>query len=575
MKIKALPLNIVMIFIFLSLTMGLSAATIRDKTGDFGDTDVISVQVDIVGQSAAFTITYSEEVISSMWGGAGGIIGIDSDRNLLTGLDSSRGFDCQITFNVIALAPSAKLDIWTGGNSGRTVRIGSQFGNGTDLSFTDRTVRLVVPLQYMGTNGDFDFVLFATGALSTGDKWDRVPDNGAVRSSTGEVTIMQVSGNKSPRTYQARPLPGRKLLVQSVTASIEGENAVWLIQTGVDLPGNSFSDDSMTMNLLIDVDRRLETGIESTDIPFLPFGADRNVRCTFTPGGARSIDVVVGINKDNGERIGRGGGSGVNDLTATFTRRQARLVIPLWLLGINSTAFDWMLLANSTEQKRATEIFLNTSIRFDTGEMMLPLEWPQRVVTVPDPVDAKKINIDPQGRKIQITRTLPNSELRQLKAAIRPGYLMAHLTYEYPITLEPHYLTALNILVPGNGGVRRHFLASMNWHPTFGGQVVLREMTAGADITRANPINQCLATQGKNAFLLLPAAVFGVNALKGVQISVETSQIAYSIVAGRTVAPTPGGGGARFGAHVGLVAGGQTTLAIDSLPDSGAYIDLR
>ena len=55
MRIKALPLNIIMIFIFLSLTMGLSAATIRDKTGDFGDTDVISVQVDIVGQSAVFT----------------------------------------------------------------------------------------------------------------------------------------------------------------------------------------------------------------------------------------------------------------------------------------------------------------------------------------------------------------------------------------------------------------------------------------------------------------------------------------------------------------------------------------
>jgi hypothetical protein len=81
--------------------------------------------------------------------------------------------------------------------------------------------------------------------------------------------------------------------------------------------------------------------------------------------------------------------------------------------------------------------------------------------------------------------------------------------------------------------------------------------------------------------LLFPEAIFGANAFSRVQIFLETSQIAYSIVSGRKVYPEPGGGipgskaDARFGAHVGLVAGGQTTLGIDQLPDNGVPITLE
>ena len=87
MKLRSFPLNICIILILLSLTTALSAGVIEDRTGDFDDTDVISVRVDTKGSLAVFTITYSEEVIGSLWGGAGGVFGIDSDRNVQTGLE--------------------------------------------------------------------------------------------------------------------------------------------------------------------------------------------------------------------------------------------------------------------------------------------------------------------------------------------------------------------------------------------------------------------------------------------------------------------------------------------------------
>jgi len=576
MKVTTFLLKVCIIFILLSSTNGLYAATIKDRIGDFDDTDVSSVQIDIQGQVATFTVTYAEAVIDFLSGGAGGIFGIDSDRNLRTGLENSRGFDRQLTYNVLALAPTAQLDIWTGPRAGDTVKVGAEFGNGTNLSFTDRTVTLVVPLQFLGTDGDFDFALFATGLFSTGDKWDRVPDQGVARSLTGEVSFLPVAGNKAPHTFQAQPPLGGNPLVQSVTTSVEGENAVWIIQTGVDLSGRSFVDNSMTMTLLIDVDRRLETGIESSDIPFLPFGPDRNVRCTFTPGGAASVDIIVGI-KDNGERVGRGGGAGVNDLLLVFDQRQARLVVPLWLLDLNNTAFDWMLVTTSTQQGRAPETFLGTSVSFDTGKRTLALDWPVNTVVVSDPIDAKTEIKDAGGKEIGGLKwhTLPNSELRQLKAALRPGYLMAQITYENPMVLQPQYLTSLDVFVPVDGGTRRNFLVAVNWHPFFGGQALLRELSEGADVTRTIPLDQCLATRGKDVFLLLPEAVFGQNAFKRVELSVETNQIAYSVVAGRTTNPKPSGakdpieGYMRYGAHIGLVAGGQTTQRLDRLPDNG------
>ena len=559
--------SIITILILLIASRCLYGVSVSDRVGDFDDTDVMFVQVDVQAGAAIFTIMYAGEVIGSLYGGAGGIIGIDSDRNPATGLDNSRGFDCQIVYNVLALAPSAQVNIWTGPNAGSSINIGVEHGNGTYLAHTDRTITLVVPLQYLNTNGDFDFVLYATGLFSSGDKWDRVPDQGVARSLTGEISIFPIAGNKEPRAYQGNNL------IQSVNTSIEGENAVWMIQMATDLPGSSFSDNSMVMELLIDVDRKLETGIESSNIPFLPFGPDRVVQCTLTPNNASSVNIITAI-KENGERVTVGGGAGVNDLNLTFDKRQARLEVPLWLIGLNSAAFDWMLVAISTQDKTPPDIFLNTGISFDTGNKIIPLELPPQATVVTDPIDAKAPIQDAAGKEIGSLKlhTLPNSELRECKAGLRDNYLMIQIAYENPIVTQPEYFTSVNIIVPGDGGASRNFLISINWNTYTGGQALLRELTTGADITRVTSLNQCLANIGKQVFLLLPAPVFGKNVFDQVQFYLETHQIAYSVVPGKT-SPKPSGGdkdSIRYGAHIGLVAGGQTTQILDRLPNNGS-----
>ena len=86
------------------------AVTVRDRVGDGGRFDVVAVQADVQGGSARFTIHYGDDLIG-MATGAGGTLSIDADRNRQTGLKGTPGFDCEITYSVSQLAPTATLTI--------------------------------------------------------------------------------------------------------------------------------------------------------------------------------------------------------------------------------------------------------------------------------------------------------------------------------------------------------------------------------------------------------------------------------------------------------------------------------
>ncbi|MFW6163738.1 MAG: hypothetical protein ACODAJ_13290, partial [Planctomycetota bacterium] len=500
------------------------AVTVRDRAGDGGAYDVTALTVTVRGGTATFQIAYARDVIG-MASGVGGTLSIDADRNPKTGVKGSPGFDRQITFNISKLAPQAQVERLTGPNKGSSVQIGAEHGNGTRLAFTARSVTLVVPLQVLESDGHFNVALFQQGQFGVGQATDRVPDQGVVDSRTGQVAVEQVAGQAAPRTLRAQAKPGKTLLVDSVSTSVNGPNAVFDVRTRANLPAGALDFQSTLMlDLLIDCDRRVETGIEASGIPFLPFGPDRKVRVAFMAAAQPTIELITDVG-GTGETHANAG-AGVNDASVQCERRRARIVVPLRALGVPNTAFDWMLVARRGVTAEQVDVFLDTSVAFDTGQPRQPLAMPLNARPVTDPRDASVKNMptaqNPNPTPVPV-RTLPNGELRQLRAALTRDYLLAIITYQQPLVGQPEVATNVTVTVPAAGGARR-ILATLNWHATFGPQCLLvpderAPAPAPGAMMGVQPkkppafvaAHSCLASRERNAFLLLPARVFGIQ----------------------------------------------------------------
>ena len=516
------------------------AVTVRDRVGDGGRFDVVAVQADVQGGSARFTIHYGDDLIG-MATGAGGTLSIDADRNRQTGLKGTPGFDCEITYSVSQLAPTATLTVHTGANAGNSTKIGAVHANGTQLGFTPRSVTLVVPLAMLGSTGDFDFALFAQGQFAVGDTRDRVPDQGVANVRTGQVAAPTVAGAVAPHTVKAPPVAGKTLLLDSVTTSVDGGNAVFDIRTYSDLPTDPLAfQATMVLTLLIDADRRLETGFESTGIPFLPFGADRKIRCMFMPGAQPTVEVITGVTA-SGTAAHASTGAGAHDFRVTAQRRRVRLAVPLAALGVRTAAFDWMLVAVRGAKSDQVDVFLDRSVAFDTGQVRAPLAMPANAVVVDDPEDAsvKVPGLADESVGRHMARGLPNVELRRLTAALTPQYLMARITYQKPFTAQPEYFTTLAVSASSPFGGRRDVTLSVNHHLTLGPQANVLGATPAAGgmaggmlggapaATGLRPAHQCVAIRGRDVFVLLPIGSFGVPAFQGADVVVTTGQIAH------------------------------------------------
>ena len=506
-RVISFALNIVLALVCISA----QAASLIDPVGDFNGADVVRVDTRITENAVSITIQYADDEIG-MATGVGGNFSIDADQNPTTGGTNTPGFEYCIIFNISQLAPMAELQFLSKGLKGRSVPISANNGNGTNLQFSSRSVQFTLPLSIIGNIRDFDYALFATGMFSTGDKWDRVPDYGSARASSGRV--MTASLTDGPKIFAqditAPSQHGHIPIVSHVTTRMEGDNAVWIIQTNADLPVGPLSQyDSTHFHLMLDLDRRVETGITNGEVPFLPFGPDRVAKCTLVPGGKASIRITTGI-AENGERLTVGGGAGINDLNCVFDRRSAKITIPLWLIKAESTQFDWMLM--TTRLNSDPELFGGSSIAFDTGKLRLPFQMPDYAIVIDDPIEDALITEGKSDDGSYTARVrqygIPNIDFRSLHVILTQDYLMMRVTYKTPIVPKPRYFTSINTQLPDQPS--RELLFSINWDHEFGGQVVMWDLSSNEqDITQSIRLNPCLVTRGREAFLLIPKTVFG------------------------------------------------------------------
>ncbi len=359
-------------------------------------------------------------------------------------------------------------------------------------------------------------------------------------------------------------------LVESVETSLDGGNAVWLFHTRRDLPVDPIGPyDTVRFELFIDADRKIETGVKSADIPFLAFGADRVITVTAVAGKEISVETT-GISPSD-EKPSAGGGPDMNELQYTIARRSFRLLVPLSMIGVDGPSFSWLLTAGRPVGETTVQVFKRTAVRFDTGETIPPLILPPGAVSVQDPGDAK-IEIPERGDRPTGTgispRTPPSSDLTRLDAALLSDVLMARITYEAPITMEPAYLTGVFIRIPGPNGTR-DFYIGINRQADTGGQAVLFETTPGADSADAHFIQQCLATRSNQASLLLPASLFGQERFDTVELHVETRRMSESSVPGEQPRQNENPSQLRYGEHQGFSPGIRTSELLDRLPDTG------
>lgn len=526
-----------LIFLFLGLSgtalanrpLSSVGSSFPDAVGDFEKSDVVMVSTQVNNGMVIINIRYADDEIG-MATGVGGHFSIDADQDPSTGGKDMPGFDATIMYNITQLAPVVSLEIHSGPNQGQTIPIGSNAGNNTRLTFNSRSVAFSFPASFIGNPQDFDWVLFSTGMFFTGDKWDRVPDIGIARCSTGKVVSAPVTGGGravAQNTIEPPRQAGEMPIVKRVTTRMEGDNAVWIIETNVNLPVNALDQyDSTHFHLLIDVDRRLETGITSGGIPFLAFGPDRMALCSLVPGAKASIRLVTGI-RENGERITVGGSAGKNDLNCTFDRHTVKLTIPLWLIKAPSPEIDWLLI--STRLNTKAQFFAGTSIAFDTGELRQPEKIPANAVIVKDPVRDAIIKEEKSrdgsfvGRA-PIHKDIPNLDFTGAKAALTSDFLMLQITYNLPIALKPWYATAVKVHLPWHHNQTIHF--SVNWSFESGGQVDMRDLSKNsADVTTHRFLNQCVAQEGPDVFLLIPVSVFNVQPLKNLELVMSSREI--------------------------------------------------
>lgn len=551
------------LFVAISFILVMSATThaviFRDTTGDFNNSDVAAVDTRISNGRVFITILYAEDQIG-MTGGVGGNFSIDADQNPLTGGKDTPGFDCRIIYNISRYAPVAHFEFFAGPYQGRTIPIAAEIGNETRLRFDARTVEFSFPASFFGGYRDFDYALFATGMFSSGDNWDRVPDSGVVRCSTGRIIAAPVTGLKrvSQNIVESPKQTGSQPIVRRVTTRMEGDNAIWIIETNKNLPVRQLDfNDSLHFHLMLDIDRRMDTGISNAEIPFLAFGPDCVARCTLVPGGRGNIRITTGI-KENGERQTIGGGGGTNDLNCTFDQNTVKITIPLWLIKAASPEIDWLLIA--TRLDTPPEIFSDTSIAFDTGEKRHPEQMPSNAIILDDPVNDTSIwevksndgSITSQVQQIRAA----NADFTRIRAALTTEFLMLRVTYKDPLVFKPRYFTSITALVPGFP-VKELFF-SVNWSIETGGQIVLRDISSNpSEITKTRFLNQCVAKQGRDAFFLIPVTVFGRVTPPYLDLTLTAHEMIFkkSGAMGQTIKTAPR----------------QNKGIIDRLPDKGFF----
>ncbi|NSW58264.1 MAG: hypothetical protein HPY44_19835 [Armatimonadetes bacterium] len=554
----------------MALTVGsipaVSAAVFQDPVGDFDGPDVVSIDTRIEGRSAIFTISYAEEAIGMGWG-VGGTIHIDSDQNPATGQEGAPGFEAQITFNVSELVALGQVDVFAGPGEGRQLQVSADAGNGTNLRFNPRQLEITVPLDILSARGDFDYLLYSTSIFGSTDSRDRVPDAGVVRASTGQaVNAGAPAAEGAAERVLEWPAAGRQPhLVRRVTTAIRGNSAVWKVEFTRDLPvGMADYYNTVYMSILLDIDRSLATGIDTANVPLLPFGPDRNLQCTLM-GGSASVSFVRGIGQF-GERLTGGVAPGGSDLRVTFDRRTATVEAPLALLQLNGPAFDWMLSVWTTGQP--VECFLETAIAFDTGEPRRSVPFPAQASLVPDnPDDARALVVSAPGVPsivVDQPNAIPNMEMLELQAALTGEYLFARVRYNRPVVPQAEYFTSLFIDVPGPPA--RSYAMSMNWDINLGGQAILFEVGPNAADTGVH-LNQCLAAQGSDAWVLLPLEILGRPAARAVTLRAETREMRF----GSSGAPK------QFSTYPGITIRMPPRAAesyCDRIPDKGT-IDLQ
>ena len=534
---------------------------VRDPAGDFNRADVLAVETSVSQGRVIITIHYAGDPIG-MAGGVGGTLSMDTDQNPSTGAPGTPGFDVSLVYNISRLAPAADLEILSGPGQGRTIPIRSGAGNGTRLEFNQRSVRFTFPAALAGIGTDFDYALFATGMFSAGDQWDRVPDTGVIRNSTGRPAAPPVTrGAAAPGQMIAEQTrqPGQPL-VRQVNTRMEGDNLVWVIHTHVNLPvGQLDMHQSLHFHLLLDLDRSLATGITNGEIPFLAFGPDRVANCTLVPGGRGNIRITTAI-KENGERQTVGGGAGSNDLNCTFERNRAKITIPAWLVKADSARLDWMLI--TTRLNAAPQVFNHSSIGFDTGQIRRPVSFPAGAVTIADPADDAIVATgrSEDGSVVRTVRQpgVPNVDIARITAARTADFVLMRITYETPIRLQSRYFTAITALTPGYPA--RQLLFSMNFSMEVGPQLVLRDMSRqNPDPTRAVFLNQCVVLQGRDAFVMIPVSAFGQGPLPHLDLVLKTHEMWFSRPASTSRIP---------GITV-RQAPKQRQACLDQIPDKG------
>jgi len=331
---------------------------------------------------------------------------------------------------------------------------------------------------------------------------------------------------------------------------------VWVIDTRVDLPvGPLDLNATVHYALYVDSDRRLATGISGVDVPFLPFGPDRRITCVLAPSRAASTEVMVGVGP-NGERVHAGGGAGTNDLHLGFERRRARLVVPFSVLGVQSAAFNWLLIVTQPTGRRPPEVFRGAAVQFDTGNIVAPLTMPAGARVVDDPIDAKMVVDIGKGKTVGVPiDRVANIELRRLQAVLTPRYLLARITYQTAIVARAANVTSVSVQLPGTFGLPVERLLSVNWHAMLGGQAILHAPFSATAEQTMTPLNQCIAKRGGDAFLLLPAEAFGLKAFRTAELVLSTRNVDH-----RLVASVPQGRKPR----------NRETEKRDRLPDTGA-----
>lgn len=232
----------------------------------FPEHDLAGLRTEAVGNNLEVTVVYART--AGLLEMNFGDLFIDGDLNADTGV--RLGADCLVEY------------IFSGAYSGgfimlsnRTIRLGEE---GTSLQAGTNTITFVLPLTLWG--GSSDVRLFAGSAwtLESTD-FDRVPDAGWLETQTGHV-VHPRPGN--PAVHVVRSDPRGDALFPDMTGLemkvSEGNLQLWLtFAHGVEYADLQQAQDTLVIDLGLDLDKRLWTGFRNNHEDPPTFGFDRDI----------------------------------------------------------------------------------------------------------------------------------------------------------------------------------------------------------------------------------------------------------------------------------------------------------